>query len=342
MWDDQDDPSAEQRRKGLRVAFAVSLGFTFGVSLGAIVPFLVPIFAANFLLGSTGPMPIGKALGAALLILFTGIGMMVLTSLFGDRPPTFLILLAMIYFFCFAAQSAGTGGPAIFLVQVVAIIVPLIGILNKELANSILSILITGILGGTLLMWLAHAVFPEPTSTRLVAASAMIRPPAYQQALANTAILLAAVVVCLVNDQLSAALVIPITIASLLGQFDAAASSRMALGLVVINLSGGILASIAYSILTLRPSLFSIFLIVLIVTLILGGRAAGSSKDAKMYAGALTTFLILFGLGVSPVPGSAAESFTTRIVYVGAALIYTLLMAAILWPRSETRESHSK
>src|SRR6478735_6116729 len=152
MWDDQDDPSAEQRRKGLRVAFAVSLGFTFGVSLGAIVPFLVPIFAANFLLGSTGPMPIGKALGAALLILFTGIGMMVLTSLFGDRPPTFLILLAVIYFFCFAAQSAGTGGPALFLVQVVAIIVPLIGILNKDLANSILSILISGILGGTLLM----------------------------------------------------------------------------------------------------------------------------------------------------------------------------------------------
>lgn len=342
MWDDRDDQSAEQRRKGLRVAFAVSLGFTSSVALGAIVPFLVPIFAAQFLLGSTGPMPLGKALGAALLILFTGIGMMVLTNLVGDRPPTFLILLALIYFFCFAAQSAGTGGPALFLVQVVAIIVPLIGILNKDLANSILSILISGILGGTLLMWLAHAVFPEPPSTRRVVASAAVRPPSYLRALANTAILLGAVTVCLVNDQLSAALVIPITIASLLGQFDAAASTRMALGLVVINLSGGILASIAYSVLTLRPSLFSIFLIVLVVTLILGGRAAGRSNDAKMYAGALTTFLILFGLGVSPVPGGAAESFTTRIIYVGAALIYTLLMAAIFWPQSETRGTNAK
>ncbi|NNH32776.1 DUF2955 domain-containing protein [Rhizobium sp. SEMIA 4085] len=343
MWDDRDDPSAEQRRKGLRVAFAVSLGFTSAVSLGAIVPFLVPIFAAQFLLGSSGPMPLGKTLGAALLILFTGIGMMVLTNLFGDRPSTFLILLALIYFFCFAAQAAGTGGPAIFLVQVVAIMVPLIGILNKDLANSILSILVTGILGGTLLMWLAHAVIPEPHTTRIAAASsATVRPPSYLRALANTAILLGAVAVCLVNDQLSAALVIPITVASLLGQFDAAASSRMALGLVIINLSGGILASIAYTILTLRPSLFSIFLIVLVVTLILGGRAAGRLKDAKMYAGALTTFLILFGLGVSPVPGGAAESFATRIVYVGAALIYTVLMAAIFWPQSATRESRAK
>ncbi|MEK1875048.1 MAG: hypothetical protein AAAC50_21905 [Rhizobium altiplani] len=342
MSADNDTALAEQRRKGLRVAFVVSVGFTSAVSLGAIVPFLVPIFAAQFLLGSSGPMPLGKTLGAALLILFTGIGMMVLTNLFGDRPSTFLILLALIYFFCFVAQSAGTGGPAIFLVQVVAIMVPLIGILNKDLANSILSILISGILGGTLLMWLAHAVFPEPPSTRRVPARAAAGPPSYGRALANTAILLGAVAVCLINDQLSAALVIPITIASLLGQFDAAASSRMAIGLVVINLSGGILASIAYSILMLRPNLLSIFLIILVVTLILGGRAAGRSQDAKMYAGALTTFLILFGLGVSPVPGSAAESFATRIVYVGAALIYTLLMAAIFWPQSETRETHSK
>ena len=278
-------------------------------------------------------MPVGKTVGAALVILFTGIGMMVLTNLFGDNPPTFLILLALIYFLCFVAQSTGGGGPAIFLVLVVAIIVPLLGILNRELANSILSILVTGILSGTLLMWLAHAVFPEPPSTRAAAAAPpTIQPPSYRRALANTAILLVAVAVCLINDQLAAALVIPITVASLLGQLDVAASGRAAIGLVIVNLFGGVLASIAYAILMLRPNLFSIFLIVLVVALILGGRAAGRSKDAKMFAGALTTFLILFGLGVSPLPGSAAESFATRIVYVAGALIYTLIAAVLLWP----------
>lgn len=341
MWADHDDPFAEQRRKGLRVAFAVSLGFTAAVAMGAIVPFLMPMFAAQFLLGSSGPMPLSKTLGAALLIFFTGVGMMLLTNLFGDRPATFLILLGLIYFFCFAAQSAGAGGPALFLVQVVAIVVPLIGILNKDLANSILSILVTGILGGTLLMWLAHAVVPEPPSTRPVVGSATVRAPSYRRALASTAILLVAVAACLINDQLAAAMVIPITVTSLLGQLDVGASGRVAIGLVIINLSGGILASVAYAILTLRPSLFSIFLIVLVVALILGGRAAASSKDAKMFAGALTTFLILFGLGVSPVPGSAAESFATRIVFVGAALIYALLLAVLLWPGSDPQKGHS-
>ena len=322
-----------QKRKGLRVAFAVSLGFTAAVFSGAIVPFLGPLFAAQFLLGSSRPMPPGKTVGAALVILVTGIAMLILTNWLGDRPAPFLLLLGLIYFACFAAQSTGKGGPAVFLVLVVAIIVPLLGILNKALASSILSILVTGVLSGTALMWLAHAILPEPPSPDDEEAPAAGQPPALLRALANTAILLASVVICLTSDNLTAAAVIPITVASLLGQLDVTASARAAFGLVLVNLFGGLLASVAYSVLMLRPNLLSIFIIVLVVALVLGGRAAAQSADAPVFAGALTIFLILFGLGVSPLPGSAAESFYTRILYVGAALLYALLLAAVLWPR---------
>lgn len=40
MSADRDLFVEEQKRKGLRVAFAVSIGFTFAVYAGAIVPFL--------------------------------------------------------------------------------------------------------------------------------------------------------------------------------------------------------------------------------------------------------------------------------------------------------------
>ena len=329
--------AAQQKRKGLRVAFAVSIGFTFAVYSGAIVPFLGPLFAAQFLLAGTRPMPLGKSIGAAMVILLTGIAMMVLTAILGDRPAPFLLILGLTYFSCFAAQTTGKGGPVVFLVLVVAIIVPLLGILNKELAASLLSILVTGVLSGTLLMWLGHVLFPEPFSHRSEAAASEEWPLNLPRALANTGILLASVVICLTSDDLTAAAVIPITVASLLAQLDVAASARAALGLVFINLLGGILASAAYMALILRPSLLSIFLIVLVVALLLGGRAALQSKEAPMFGGALTIFLILFGLGVSPLPGSAAESFTTRIVYVGLALVYTLLLAAILWRPTANR-----
>ena len=60
------------------------------------------------------------------------------------------------------------------------------------------------------------------------------------------------------------------------------------------------LASLAFAFVELRPSLPFLFLTVFLVGLILGGRAAAGL--AKMYAGALTTFLILFGSGISPLP----------------------------------------
>ncbi len=282
-------------------------------------------------------MPMAKTLGMAVIILAVGTFMMFLTALFGDHPATFLMLLGLIYFCCFFTQASGKGGPAIFLVLVVAIMVPLLGVLNRDLADSILSILITGVLSGTILMWLSHALVPETALAPSQPEQAPLPLHPYWRALANTAILLSTVAICLTNDQLAAALVIPITVASLLGQLDIAASGRAALGLAIINLLGGVIASIAYAILSLRPNLFFMFVIVLVVALLLGGRAAAPSREAKMFAGALTTFLILFGLGVSPLPGSAAESFATRILYVAAAILYTLVMAALLWPRSGAR-----
>jgi hypothetical protein len=333
------DPIAEQRRKGLRVALAVSVGFTLSVAMGAIVPFLGPLFAAQFLLSSPHPMPVGKTLGMALLILVTGIVMMLLTSWFGDRPAIFLMVLGLIYFSCFFAQSSGKGGPAVFLVLVVAVMVPLLGILNKDLAASILSILTIGVLSGAVMMWLAHAVIPEPALLVPQPQPPAPTTPGYLRALANTAILLSTVAICLTNNELGAALVIPITVASLLGQLDITASGRASVGLAIVNLLGGIVASVAYAILTIRPNLFSMFVIVLVVCLIFGGRAAARTADAKLYAGALTTFLILFGLGVSPLPGSAAESFSTRILYVAGAIVFVFLMTALLWQRPHEKHA---
>lgn len=330
----------EQKRKGLRVAFAVSIGFTLAVHAGAVLPFLGPLVAAQFLLGSSRPMPPGKTIGAAMIIVFAGMAMMALTDLLGERPVPFLLILGLTYFACFALQSAGQGGPAVFLVLVVSIIVPLLGILNKELASSILSILVAGVLSGAVLMWLAYAIFPEPVSPGSEAAAVEERPPALLRALANAFILLTSVVICLTSDNLSAAAVIPITVASLLGQLNVAASARAAIGMVLVNFLGGVLASVAYAALSLRPSLLSIFLILLVVALLIGGRAAARSKDARVFAGILTIFLILFGLGVSPLPGSAAESFASRIAYVAAASIYALLLSAILWPPAEGSRLH--
>src|SRR6266481_4244516 len=131
-------------------------------------------------------------------------------------------------------------------------------------------------------------------------------------------------------------LALAITVASVLLQFDFATSVRSALSLVAVNLLSGVLASLAFAFVELRPSLPFLFLTVFLVALILAGRAAAGL--AKMYAGALTTFLILFGSGISPLPTTTPRSFATRIGYVLLAVGYTPCMTALLWPGERARQ----
>lgn len=321
------------RRHGLRIAAAVAVGLVWGVLAGKILPFLGPLFAVQLLMAPRPPS-LGQGVGMATVILASGTLMLVLTGLFADRPVVLSTFLALVYFACFYAQVTGRGGGAPFLVLVVAIMVPMFGVLQMDLGQSIISILLNGVVTALLLAWAAHVVFPDPGG--LPAAHPPPAPPvpgdgSTRRAVANAAILLVMVVYCLTNDALSSAAVVPITVASLLGQLDLTKRPMAVIGLLAVNLLGGIAASLAFAIYELRPSLLWMLAVVLVVALLFGGKAAAARATAPMYAGALTIFCILFGLGVSPLPGSAAESFSTRIGFVFFAIVYTITLAAIVW-----------
>ncbi len=330
-----DEDRANVKRKGLRIALAVAVGFSWLLYSGAIIPFLGPLFAAQFLISSSRPMPLQKALAVTVLILVVGAFLQFVTVLTGDRPPVLLLLLGLIYFGCFYQQANGKGGPTIFLILIIAVMVPLLTILNEDLGDTILMILVQSVVTGMLLMWLAYALIPDSGRPPLKVATATTYPRAAHYAAANTAILLIAVIACLTREGLATAIVIPITVVSLLSQFDTAASTRAAFGLMITNITGGVAASVAFGLLQIRPSLSFLFLLVLLAGLVFGGRAAMHAPAAKLYAGAFTIFLLVFGTGVSPLPGSAADSFSTRVSYILMAIAYAIFMTTLLWPRQE-------
>jgi len=324
---------APARRQGLRIALAVAASFTVAVAQGEVIPFLGAVFATQFLMASRRPMGVAQAIGFVVVLVLAGQGFMILTGLLGERPIPFLLVLGLIYFACFLAQLNSRGGPVSALILTIGVAAPLLGVLNQDLGASIVAILGKAAANGVLFAWLAHAAFPDPGGADAgPLPPAPIHPEAARIAFANTVILLTVFTFCLVNNNLSTAIVLPLTVISLLGQIDLASSLRTASGLVIVNLLGGIVASIAFTIVVLRPEIPWLFLILLAVGLFFGGLAAANARTGKVYAGALITFLILFGLGVSPLPGSSAEAFSTRIGYILAAIVYTLIMASLLWP----------
>jgi hypothetical protein len=321
------------RRQGLRIAFAVAASFTAAVAQGEVIPFLGAVFAAQLLMSSRQPMGFPQAIGFVAVIVLAGYGFMVLTGILAERPLPFLLMLGLIYFACFLAQLNRRGGPAPALILTIGVAAPLLGVLDRDLGASVVVILGKAAANGVLFAWLAHVAFPnrESADSRPLP-SQHIHRQATRIAFADTVILLLIFAFCVANDDLSTAVVLPLTVVSLLGQIDLVVSPRAAAGLVIVNLLGGIVASISFTILQLWPELFWLFLIVLTVGLIFGGLAAANVTTGKVYAGALITFLILFGLGVSPLPGSSAEAFSARIAYVLAAVVYTIVMAVVLWP----------
>lgn len=325
---------SRQFRVGLRVALAVSVGLTFNLATGAVMPFFGPVLAVQFLVSGAGPMPLSQAIGLIGLVLIVGKVFIVLSGMFGDHPAQLLALLGLFYFVCFFLQARGRGGPAIFLCLMLAITVTLLDRVHSTLDTSIIAILLQACLSAVVLSWLAHAILPGHDAAQNSPQAVPLTDRPALRALANAAILLGSVTLCLTNSALATAIVFPITVASVLLQSDFATSARSGLTVVAVNLLSGVLASLAFAFVELRPSLLFVFMIVFLVGLLLGGRAAVALP--KVYAGALTTFLILLGTGISPLPTTTPESFSTRIGYVLLAVGYTLCMMALLWPSERT------
>ena len=235
---------ARAKRQGLRVALAVTVGFSVGLVNGSVLPFLAPLFATQFLLASYSPPGLRQGLGTVLLIFIVGALLIFLTGLLGDRPLVLLPLLWLCYFTCFFAQGRQVGGAGPALMLVIAIVVPLLDILQRDLGESIVAILAKAVSVGLLLTWGAHAVFPDTgTADANAAPSSRLDPGRVtRQAMVSGAILLGMVTLCLIDPRLATAMVIPITVASLLSQFELTMSRRAAVGLIALNLLGGKLA----------------------------------------------------------------------------------------------------
>lgn len=326
-------PREQDCRAGWRLALAIAVGMTFSVTSGSMLPFLGPLFAAQFLLSGGGPVPLPKAIVMTGMVFLVGQALVLLCGIFDQRPVQLLAILGLFYFCLFYIQALGKGGPAVFLCLVIGIMVPLLNRAHDQLDSGILASLVIGVATGCVLTWFAFAILPETRTTQDA-----LEPPAYslqkpgRRAAVYSFILLAVMTTCLTKSSLGLAFVIPITVASILSQLHLASSGRTAVALMAVNLLGGVLASLLFTLVELRPSISIVFLASLLAGFLLGGNAVTKTPTAKLYGGALVSFLILFGSGISPLPTQTPESFATRIGHVALAISFTLGAAAMLLP----------
>jgi hypothetical protein len=251
------------------------------------------------------------------------------------KPAALILTIALLIYISFYAHRRGAPDLMTLLLQISAVSVPVIAVLSPEAAGAFAATLVMAGVVALITVWAAFAAFPAPAATADETSPAPgARPPiaptmAARHALIDTLVLLP-VLTWFILDATEIAIVVLIVIVTVLRQTDPARGQRAALGLVFGNFIGGIAAAIAYNLVVLGHS-FAFFVTVLLVgSLAFAGRIVTAGDRAPVYAIAFATFILLLGLGLSPLPGGSGEAFTSRLLNVLFASTYAITGLSLL------------
>jgi hypothetical protein len=334
------------RPAALRLAFGVTACFALAKALDWDVTFLAPLLAANMLVKLHRPPSLAQGLGVIVLIALSTGAVLVLTTALIARPAALILALTLLLYISFYAHRRGAPELATLLLQISAVSLPTVAVLSPDGAGTFATTLISA--GGVALItvWVAHAAFPTPAAAVADATPAAnsTRPAepttASRRALLDTLVLFP-VLAWFILDATEVAVVVLIVIVTLLRQHDPRQGQRAALGLIFGNLIGGIAAALVYNLVLLSNTLLFFSTACLAASLIFAGRIVTAGDRAPIYAVAFATFILLLGLGISPLPGGSGEAFVSRLFNVLLASAYAIGGLSLVEPWRNKRFSQS-
>ena len=316
--------SAERHTFAFRIAFAASIGFTLGYQLGWDFPFLPSLFAVQ-LLSARRSLDLKQAFGFVALMAVGCVVSLMIALIFVDRPLNFIIIMGLVIFLEFLALARGQAAAGIFLIT--TSFVPMMALSSLDLAYALVHDLIVGSILALLLTFLAHALFPSHELAEQGDRKVLMESSPVGAALANAGVLMSLVIYFMGSGTPTSIIVIMVTAITILQQ---SAITGTAVGLIVGNIAGGLAAAVAYLLVSLLPSPGFLLLVALLFALIFGAKIAEGGHMAPIYTVAIATFLVVLGLGLSPLPQDSGTIFISRVWTVVIASLYTIGIASVL------------
>ena len=314
----------EQFRRTLRIALVMAIGLTVAEARDQPFAFLSALFAVQLLIKSPNAPSLMQGIGFAIIMTVSSGVALTLCSALLDRPVAYLLLLSLVVFGCFWLLALGRGGPLPQFLLLCNVMIPVLAVQSADLAADFAAVMIDASVAAPLLAWLAHGLLPADSLSQAPAQSSPAPVPlkAVQSAVIAFIVLILPFAYFMLNPE-AASFVILVTIIGIVVQ-PPQSRGLAAMGLLLGNLIGGIVASMAFYLLTLLPWLGLLFLVTFLAGLVLAGPLHGGGKLAPVFGIALSTFLILFGLGLAPIGDGSTAAFISRLADVALASLYAL------------------
>jgi hypothetical protein len=327
------DSGAHQRsvadQRVLRYAFGTSTALLISQIMNWQMSYLAAVFTATFLALPIAPPRLKGGLvflgllGGSLLL-----GMLVLGPVKRYELPG-LLLLSLLFFGVFYYSLRGGSALVVSLAVAGLAVVPVVGVASSAAAIAVCESMLKAGLVALLMLWLFHALFPDPLTDGAAAPSAAA--PATSDSAASLAmrstLVVMPVIIWLLATMGTSYLAVAIKVSSM-GQQACMDSSRQAgSSLLLSTLIGGAAAITIWSLLRIWPSLILYTLLVLLAGLIIGRRVfAGSSlaPSGQTWSYGYVTLLIILGPAVMDSGDAAGSRFFDRIFMFACAATYSV------------------
>ncbi|MDH1995953.1 hypothetical protein N5J40_14375 [Aeromonas caviae] len=301
-------------RAVLRIGTGIGLatGICYGLALP--MPHLGVIMAWVVLCRPGEALGLKKGLAGGLLLLGIMTAGVLLVPLLTHYALAAMLLVALLLYLLMQQAMAGKGAAAMLLIMAITVI-PVAGLIEQSLAIALAQMMGLGILIGTLVNRLAHALFP-PLPVTGAAARAAPAPPEHPERLALRAVAMVLPVWLLALG--NPAFYIPAVMKTVtLAQQSTSLNARQAgQELVLSTLMGALLAFALWLGLSLWPSLLMLVLMLALMTLWLARRLVrlvAGRFPPSFWSNAWITALILFGPAIE-------DSATGKDVWLAAAM----------------------
>ena len=260
-----------RHRRMLRLALGTTLSFVTAEMLDWELSFLITVFLVQ-LLTSPGRAPgLRQGIAIVLVLGLATVAAATVSGLLVGMPALLAIVLGLVLFLAFVLQRSGRSPALGTLILVAFGLLPVVAVQAPELVPAVAFYLVRSGAVAVLWVWLLHALLPDPeaAASRAPAPRGAAAPPGgvVRTALTDTAVLLPVLLLAM-TFEVPAALVIVLTVTAVLSQHSIAGGRRVALGLLLGNLVGGVTAMVAYQLLSAVPTLGFLAALLLLVSLV--------------------------------------------------------------------------
>lgn len=322
-------------RRALRLTLGVGLAVALSASIAWSLAFVAPVFAAKFLVERAEP-----TWGTARELLF---GVLVTVAIafavsFGPihYPLVFLPLLALVMLWAYFLFSDPRWNFFASMLIIAALLLPYLGLLHPGIALELgIGLAFSGVVA-VLVFTLMHLLIPEEKAQSNPSADAEELPDGDTRTdEAVRALVIAFPVVCFFFlAQITDALLTMIFIAVLSLQASGAKSVKVSLFLLVTNGVGGVVAVLIYQLLVVMPYLGFYVALAMLVTIVLASYLYADPDKAPLYAGILSTVLVLVGSTASSMDKEVVSNFYLRLLQIAMVGAYMVFISYFLESRS--------